>query len=213
MPTRRGGGERGAGDRSYRPAAHSPGGARGKSIRTRGCPAVAAPSRAQSTPGSGLLRAPRRRKPAGPITGHEARRRNYAAARLTYAAASATALSKSAAVAGVAVLRRGPRRTSSKYAAAARLVKRRSPAWAGTGAVCTPATGRGSDCLGSQGVAADRDRHGERKGRGPGNGTDSSSRALEKPGAAVVYFPCFLFDRIGLSSPRRGHAVPHSSSP
>jgi hypothetical protein len=48
-----------------------------------------------------------------------------------------------AAVEGVAVVRPGPRRRSSKYAAAVRPVKRRSPAWAGTGAVCTPATERG----------------------------------------------------------------------
>ena len=80
---------------------------------------------------------------AGPSTGHGASRRNYAAARLRYAAASAIALSKCAAVAGVALVRRGLRRTSSKYAAAVRLVKRRSPAWAGNGAVCTPATERG----------------------------------------------------------------------
>ncbi len=100
----------------------------GAEIRTRRCLAVLAPSRGQSTPGSGLLRAPRRRNSAGPSTGHGASRRNYAAPRLRYAAASAIALRKCAAVAGVALVRRGLRRRSSKYAAAVRLVKRRSPA-------------------------------------------------------------------------------------
>lgn len=68
VPARRRG-ERGARHRSYRSAARSPGGARGKSIRTRGCLAVAAASRAQSTPDSGLLRSPRMRNTAGPSTG------------------------------------------------------------------------------------------------------------------------------------------------
>jgi hypothetical protein len=49
--------------------------------------------------------------------------RNYAAARLRYAAASAIALRKCAAVAGVPVVRPGPRRRGSKYAAAVGLMK------------------------------------------------------------------------------------------
>jgi hypothetical protein len=112
---------------------------------------------------------------------------NYAAARLRYAAASAIALSKCAAVAGVAAVRPGPRRTSNKYAAAVSLVKRRSPAWAGTARRVPRQLNGVSVCLGSQGVAADRDHHRERKEPRPWKSRESSSRGLEKPGAAVVY--------------------------
>ena len=144
VPVRRRGGERGARHRSYRSAARSPGGARGRSIRTRalssGCSLHREVNLRRTPDSSERLE---RGNTAGPSTGHGASRRNYAAARLRYAAASAIALSKCAAVAGVALVRRGLRRTSSKYAAAVRLVKRRSPAWAGNGAVCTPATERG----------------------------------------------------------------------
>lgn len=44
---------------SWRPLARPQGRARGRSIRTRGCPAVRAPSRSQSTPDSGLPGPPR----------------------------------------------------------------------------------------------------------------------------------------------------------
>ena len=125
---------------------------------------------------------------AGPSTGHQESRRNYAAARLRYAAASATAFSKCAVVPGVTVVRPGPRRRSSKYAAAVRPVKRRSPAWAGTGAVCTPATWTGFLTAWAHGVWSRTEIvTANVGGGGPGRGTDSSSRGLEKPGAAVVY--------------------------
>ena len=80
---------------------------------------------------------------AGSSTGHGTSRRNYAAARLRYAAASAIGLSKCAAVAGVAAVRPGLRRRSSKYAAAAMAVKQRSSALAGNRALSIAATERG----------------------------------------------------------------------
>jgi len=84
---------------------------------------------------------------AGPAPAGIGRARNYAAARLRYAAASAIALSKCAAVAGHALVRWGLRRRSRKYAAAVRLVKRRSPAWAGTVRGVPRQLNGVSDCL------------------------------------------------------------------
>jgi hypothetical protein len=143
---------------------------------------------------------------AGPSTGHRASRRNYAAARRRYAAASAIALSKCAAVAGVAVVRSGPRRRSSEYAAAVRLVKRRSPAWAGTGAVYAPATERSCDCPGSGVCRCDREIATATGDSEPRNGGRMSPRGLEKPGAAVVYFRCLSFLTASVSSPHAGVA-------
>ena len=73
---------------SWRPLARPQGGARGRSIRTRGCPAVRAPSRSQSTPDSGLSGPPRAGAQGGQRSACAARG-NYASARATYAAADA----------------------------------------------------------------------------------------------------------------------------
>jgi hypothetical protein len=148
-----------------------------------------------------------------PSSGHEATRRNCAAARLRYAAASATALSKCAAVAGVAVVRPGPRRRSSKYAAAVRPVKRRSPAGAGNDGLCTPATERGCDGLRPRGVVGRRRQWPPGVTAGCKHGCGFlGHEALKSSEQRWFTSPAFFLDRIGLFSPRRGCAAPHSSS-